>query len=193
MIMNGLTIGSSASGANFGDASALFLFCANWPNTSLPILTGAGSVTTRGANPVADFNANKRLTKPNATALGFIGADTMGGTASTFLSGVPVTAGNTTTPGSIVGENLHPLITAELAAHAHGNTLTDPGHAHTYQIGVANNVIQSTNSFPALTSLTGTSTSSNTTGITINNVNAGSGSGHNTVERNMIVFWAQAL
>lgn len=115
--MNGLTIGNSSSNATaFANGAALFLFVFNWTNfsnTQCPILTSAGAPTTRGVNAVADFNANKQLTMPNAKGLGVIGVDTMGGAASTFLNGVPVTIGNTTTPGSILGENLHTLTAAE--------------------------------------------------------------------------------
>lgn len=186
--MNGLTIGNVASGANYAAADALFLYVFNWNNFSnaqCPVTGG------RGANGVADFNAGKAMVMPNAKGLGLIGADTMGGATSSFLTGVPVTSGNAATPGSILGENLHQLTVGELATHNHG--ITDPGHTH----GIALPA-NSSNSAGALVSSAVTqnetltfTTNSATTGIAVNN--NGSNTPHNTVERSMIAYWGQKL
>lgn len=183
--MNALTIGNAASGAGYANADALFLYVFNWNNFANSQCPVAGG---RGANGTADFNANKAMTLPNGKGLGVMGADTMGGTASTFLSGVPVTSGNVTTPGSILGENLHALITAELAAHNH--TYGDTGHTHTYN---NQNYVPSFGGggFNAAGNSVSGSTGNSVTGITINNT--GSGTAHNTVERNMVVYWGQKL
>lgn len=194
--MNGLTIGNASSNATGrANADALFLFAANWlslSNTQCPILTSAGAPSTRGANAVADFNANKQLTLPSGKGLGFIGVDTMGGSASTFLSGVPVTIGNATTPGSILGESLHQLSTAELASHLHANVAVNPSHLHG---GIPTNSGVQANSPPGglIYSGTGGNTASATQNTTITNVAAGSDTPHNTVHRSMGVFWGQKL
>lgn len=206
LAMNGLTIGSAASNATLlAREDTKFLYVFNWPNSNLPILTSGGSVTTRGANAMADFNANKQLTMPNAKGLGMIGCDNMGGSASTFLTGVPFTTGSQTVPGSILGENLHTLSTLELAAHAHANFLSDPTHLHNgastismqgtvagYLANVSSAVAPgSNNGAPFTASLTNLTTVAASTGVTLSNANAGGNVSHNTVERNMTCYWVQ--
>jgi len=187
VVANGTTTGSAASGAAQPGGGTLFVYKAIWDqfsNTQCPIFDSAGGVSTRGANAVADFQANKRLTTPNMKGLGVMGADTMGGVASTFLNGVPVTVGNTVNPGSILGENLHSLSSAENGVHNHGTT--DPGHLH----GGALNTAAFFGSPGGATNVAGNATintTTNVTNITINN--SGSGTAHNTVERNMVVYW----
>src|SRR6195256_2553926 len=46
--------------------------------------------------------------------------------------------GNSTVLGAVGGSESHTLTTAQLAAHSHANTLTDPGHFHTQTIPGAN-------------------------------------------------------
>jgi hypothetical protein len=65
---NGQTIGSAASGANFGNPNYSDLFgvlWANWSNTLLPIQTSTGAASTRGLSAAADFASNKRLPLPD--------------------------------------------------------------------------------------------------------------------------------
>jgi hypothetical protein len=134
---NGLTIGTVASNATgfadgvAGNSQAYLLYIFIWNNfPSAQLFDSSGTPTARGPNSNSDFVSNKAIATPVMKGLGLMGADTMGGAASTFLAGVPVVSGSTTVPGSIVGENLHPLTAAENGVHAHANTLTDPGHAH---------------------------------------------------------------
>lgn len=190
------TIGSASSGAAQAAASTLFLFVHIWnkfSNSQCPIFTSAGAPTTRGANAVADFNANKRLQTPLMQGLGLIGCDS-GGT--TYLTGVPITSGNATTPGSTLGENLHALIIAELAAHTHANSLTDLQHQHaitaqtfrgTNTSGVARAIYGFGDGTDGSYALGPTALASSN--ISITNASVGSGTAHNTVERNMTVFW----
>lgn len=194
--MNALTIGNASSNAGYANANALFLFVANWlnfSNTQCPILTSAGAASTRGANAVADWNANKQLTLPNGKGLSLIGVDTMGAASSTFLSGVPVTIGNTTTPGSIFGENLHALTSGENGTHTHSNTLTDPTHTHGSNANSANTASSTGGGGFTLPATAAATINNASTGISINNVSSGSGTGHNTVHRSMGVFWGQKL
>lgn len=196
--MNGLTIGSGASGSTLADASTLFLYCYNWlqfSNTQCPIFTSAGSPTTRGANAVADFNANKRLQTLIGQGLSMIGVDQ----GSSFLSSVPVISGNTTTPGSVYGENLHTLASSEVPATAISATTgtESAGHTHPYLAyqngggpagigtgGVAQVIIQNSVS-------TGTESALHNHAVS-GSVSGGGGS-HNTVHRTMGVNWGQKL
>jgi hypothetical protein len=184
---NTLTIGNAASnGTGRANADTLLLYRYNWinfSNAACPIFTSAGGASARGANPDADFAANKALSTPDGRGRGLLGIDTMGGPATTRLNGVPVTLGNATTPGSILGENLHPLIVAELALHNHG--VTDFGHIHqwngsgpgSFGFTVTGNVSNNQTN----------NTANATTGIGIQNT--GSGTAHNTVSQNLTVYW----
>lgn len=113
VVANGLTIGNAASlatGRANADTAALYAWhWNNFSNTQCPVSTG------RGANPAADFAANKTITVLDMKGtMGGLGIDTMGGAATTRLTGVPAVSGNATTPGSVLGENLHTNTLAEL-------------------------------------------------------------------------------
>ena len=181
---NGRTIGSASSGATEranADTSALFVYLWNtFSNTICPVSTG------RGANAAADFAANKTITLPDKRGYVPGGLDDMGNTAAGRYANVPVVSGDTITAGSVLGEATHALLTAELAAHSHANSLNDPGHNHTYAYtnsaaggtlppGASNGSLSFTNQ-----------TSTNTTGITITNASAGSGTAHNNVQKTVL-------
>jgi microcystin-dependent protein len=197
---NGTTIGSASSGGTqLASASTEFLFTWLWTNcanTQCPVSGG------RGANAAADFAANKTITVLDLRGTGIFGMDTMGGGASTNLSGVPVTSGNATTAASVLGENLHTLTTAEIPSHYHAVYLDDPGHTHTFtkpvtlapnfQTGAGGNAYQSQTA--------GQVTDANVTGITVRDTAGGAGTSdrtavtggggsHNTVPRVMLGTW----
>lgn len=177
---NATTIGSPSSTATqLASLVAQNLYTWQWANFSQSQCPVTGG---RGANALSDFNANKPMQVLDMRGIGIHGMDTMGGAASTRLTGVPVTNGNATTAGSLLGENLHALIIAELAAHLHG--LTDPTHLHTsstattlVQNGAADNVI-----VPGAGN-----TGASLTGISMASV--GSGTAHNTVPLSLIGTW----
>lgn len=194
------TLGNLTSGANYASADALFLYAANWPNSQLLIYTSGGVATTRGANAAADFAAGKRLQLPDARGAGLIGVDAG---SSANLSGVPVIGGNTTTPGSMIGENLHALTSSENGPHDHSVFLKDNQHQHTVpspSLGTA--PAFSSGPFPQFNTgpVTSGAASAN---ITIGSVNgvandnktaqSGSGAAHNNVERSLGVNWGQKL
>lgn len=186
---NTFTIGNAASNATSrANADTLLAYRAVWQqfsNTACPIFTSAGSPTTRGANPDADFNANKALSTPDGRGRGMIGVDTMGGPATTRLAGVPVTLGNTTSPTSVIGENLHPLVAAENGLHNHGTT--DLGHVHGTNAAANTGGSGTGGGAFVINAQAAATINSNTTGVTINN--SGSGTAHNTVSQNLTVFW----
>lgn len=194
MKANATTIGNSGSGASqFADPLAANLFAwlwTNFSNTQCPVSGG------RGANPAADFAALKTIQMLDMRGMAPIGMDTMAGAPTTKLNGVPVTSGAPTQAGSILGEILHTLITAELAQHAHN--VSDPQHSH----GV-NDPQHFHQIFGNMTAVVGTifatttgigagpgtaTTDSRSTGISIQNAstgisiqNAGGNFGHNNV------------
>jgi hypothetical protein len=203
---NGLTIGNATSNASgFANPAALFLFCAIWlqfSNAQCPILNSDGSPGSRGANPFVDFVANKQLTLPNLKGASLTGVDGMGGAASTFLNGVPVVTGNAATPGSILGENLHPLTQTELAPHFHSAAITDPQHTHSTNASVITHadLTVSQITFAAFDASTNATISPAATGVRVNSSNGldttgstGGGAAHNTVSRSMTVYWNLAL
>lgn len=189
------TIGSPTSGASISAASkvlgAYTWHWTNFSNSQCPVSGG------RGVSALADFNANKAITVLDMRGYGPLGMDSGG---SIRLSGVPVTSGNSTTAGSLIGENRHALSAAELAVHNHGITdpghihgITDPTHTHSYNSpggvggtgGASVNVGNVANTTGA--SATGITVNNNASGITINN--AGSGTAHNTVQNSIIGTW----
>lgn len=66
--LDGKTIGNAGSGAYYTGANYEDIFTHLWTvgtNANMPILTSAGSPSTRGASASADFTAGKRITLPN--------------------------------------------------------------------------------------------------------------------------------
>jgi len=67
IVPDGTTIGNASSGAGRANADTVELYTQLWAldPAVAPILTSAGSASTRGASAAADFAANKRLTVPD--------------------------------------------------------------------------------------------------------------------------------
>jgi len=125
--LNGLTIGSSTSGATeLADPTAQALFQYLWQVD--PNLAVSGG---RGATSIADWTANKRLTLPDGRARLLMALDGMGNSSTGLLASTTFTSGNPTTLGSKAGAYSRTIPTAALPAHAHNVYLTDPGHTHT--------------------------------------------------------------
>ena len=189
---NAQTIGSATSGgtgrAN-SDTQSLFTYLwTNCPDAHCPVLGG------RGANGLADFNANKQITLPDLRGriCSLVGLDDMGNSPAGRLLSSNVTSGGgdgVTTPNATGGEANHALSVAELAAHNH--TATDSGHTHNVTAddtsvlggvngGNAGSFALWSNSSPAhtITSTTGTAN--------ISVANTGSGTAHNTMQPFML-------
>ncbi|UPJ51866.1 tail fiber protein [Bradyrhizobium sp. 200] len=101
--------------------------------------------------------------------------------------------GNPANLGAVGGLESHTLTTPQIPAHSHPNSLTDPGHSHSetqHSAAVSTSNFQDTARFSAGPNggsiQTALSTSSNTTGISINNANAGGGGAHNNVQPTII-------
>jgi len=84
-----------------------------------------------------------------------------------------------TTVGSTGGSATTTLITANLPAHTHNNTITDPGHFHnaTSTTGANINWVGTGGAAVLVNSVTSTAT----TGVTITNASAGSGTAATTI------------
>lgn len=197
------TVGNVASGATYSSDQYLFVFKAiwdQWSTTQAPIYTSSGVLTTRGANAVADFVAGKRLQTPDMRGAGIIGVDGMGVGTSSYLAGVPVSVGNTTTPGSTLGENLHTLSSGEMPSHFHSAGISDPTHAHQTVFGVrgysTSGSSQAFSSPPGVDGNVALNTTGAATGVRVNSsngidtTNSTGGSGpHNNVQRNNTCYW----
>lgn len=197
---NGLTVGNASSNAtNRANADTQFLFNFIWincPNTICPIYTSAGSASTRGATPWADFADSKAIAVANTNGKGFIGADSQGGTTSTNLLNVPVSLGSRTAPWSVIGENFHTLnltetptgiqvsgmVTVNLPAGLDA-PYASIGTTGSSPFAIAGSIFAPSNTggpFSYFTSMAGvnTLTSSNT-----------GGGPHNTVEFSTVTYW----
>lgn len=127
---NSRTIGSASSGATEranADCQALFLFL--WQQD--PNLAVSGG---RGANALADWNANKTLTLPDCRGCTFVAMDDMGFTpagrlTSTYFGANPIVL------GARGGLESNTLDANKIASHYHPAGIYDPGHAHSASIG----------------------------------------------------------
>lgn len=129
VMVNGLTIGSSSSGASQranADTQNLYVYLwSNFTNAHCPVAGG------RGATALADFSANKTIQLPDWRARVLTGLDNMGNTAAGIILAGNVTSGSgdgPTTPAASGGESNHTLVLAE--APSGQITMTDPGHHH---------------------------------------------------------------
>ena len=178
---NATTIGNAASGASqLAAQAALNLFTWHWTNfsnTQCPVSGG------RGASAAADFNANKTITVLDMRGYGATGMDTMGGAATSRLTGVPATSGNATTAGSLLGENLHPLVAGENGPHTH--TYVDPTHTHS--LPAEPGAVAAGGTQGAMVTNAGSNTGAALINITINS--QGSGTGHNTLSSSLVGTW----
>lgn len=122
------------------------------------------------------------------------GKDNMGGSAAGRLtsggSGV-----DGVTLGATGGAETHTLTTSQLATHSHANTLNDPGHTHKLSYnngGVGFNLNPGLNHYRLNYINDGSvndelQNDTRTTGISINNVNAGSNNAHNNTQPTIIM------
>lgn len=114
---NGTSIGDASSGGtDRANADTQFLFAfvwANCPQAQCPVAF-SGTPVARGASAAADFAAHRTISVWNLNGTALMGADSQHGSTSTQLNGVTVVSGNSTTPGSIFGENTGTFTVSQL-------------------------------------------------------------------------------
>jgi microcystin-dependent protein len=125
-----------------------------------------------------------------------VGLDNMGGTTANRLSDANSTiAGVRHTLGGAGGQVTHALSVAELAAHTHANTLTDPGHAHSVPnaTGFRGGSNTTTGVGSGVTYGDTLPTTTSGTAITINNASAGSGATHENMQPSLMVNYIMRI
>jgi len=134
----------------------------------------------RGASASADWSNGKQLTLPDCRGRVVANLDDMGNSAASRLTSSYFGASGITL-GAVGGGESLTLTAAQLPAHTHPNTLTDPGHSHTVSVNISFGA--SGSSFGIAGQVSSQQSSVNTTGITINNAaNTGGGNPHRTVQ-----------
>jgi microcystin-dependent protein len=152
------------------------------PNTAFAFPSGQTLSRTAYASLFALFgtrfgtgDGSTTFNIPDLRGRGLSFLDNMGGTAAGRIT----TAGSSidgTTLGATGGAEAVTLTTAQIPAHTHPNTLSDPGHAHLYGLGTGGTAGGAGSGVAVIT--VNTSTSANVTGITINNASQGGGGAH---------------
>lgn len=174
---NGRTIGSSTSGASErsnADCQSLFEYL--WgADANLSVSTG------RGASANADWVSNKTIGLPDWRGRVIAGLDDMGNSAASRLTATYFGSVATTLGAASSAESNSVILT-------HNHAITDPGHTHVEtgsQAGSSSgHVFTPNNGTSGVVLPSSDSTSSATTGITINN--AGTASAHNIVQPTML-------
>ena len=160
---------------------ALPYFLATAPNSSFVLPYGQAISRTTYATLFAGISTifgtgdgSTTFNLPDMRGRVPFGADAMGGSNAGRLSTLDLT-GNYL--GGVGGHESHALTIAELPAHTHANSLTDPGHTHTITVNTSgsgsNSVTQGQSGGSPITA-----NSTSTTGITITNASIGSGTAH---------------
>lgn len=89
--------------------------------------------TTGQFFPYGDGDGANTFNVPDYRGVTLVGRCNMGNISCSILSSNYFSSNSNNTPeslGAIGGNQSHTLSVAELAAHTHANTLTDPGHSH---------------------------------------------------------------
>lgn len=167
---NGRTIGMAISGASEranSDAQSLFEWLWN-SDTNLVVVGG------RGANALADWNANKQMTLPDWRGRAIIGMDTMGNGAAGIVGPANVL-------GWAGGEGAHTLTANEMPSHAHA--LHEQPHVYNWG-NTARGFQMSTGNVGGFAQSGSTpgdlNTTATTTGITMDPT--GGGAAHNNIQ-----------
>lgn len=165
-------------GATAPNSSFVLAYGQAISRTTYATLFGLFSTTYGAGDGTTTFNV------PDLRGRVTAGKDDMGGSAASRLTS-SYFGGTATNLGAVGGSESHTLTTAQLASHSHANSLTDPGHSHTDHMNVSFGASGST--FGLQGQVSSGTTSTNTTGITINNASAGSGNAHNNVQPTIVL------
>lgn len=170
---NGRTIGNATSGATEranADTLALYSFLYG-QDVNLAVSGG------RGASSAADYAANKTLTLPDFRGRALAFMDDMGNSAAGRLTATYFGTAATVL-GAAGGAESQTLTSAQIPAHTHTVTVTDPGHIHSIDVGGGAGG-GPYGAFATFSSVNATVIHSATTGITAAaNANTGGGGAH---------------
>jgi len=126
---DGKTIGNASSNASGrANADTFSLYSLLWTagtDTTLPIYTSAGVLSSRSGSAASDFAANKAITIPDKRGRASVGKDDLGGTAASRITSATMSP-NGTTVGANGGTQTHTLISNEMPSHGHSQNL----HTH---------------------------------------------------------------
>ena len=171
VIANGTTIGNSGSSAGqLAAAVTLNLYTwlwTNFPQTLAPVTGG------RGVSASADFNANKPIATLDMRGVGPVGADTMGSSTTTKLTGAPITS-NGNQVASCAAGTIAASTTAQIEAGSTPSTLTING-AITGTFAVGQTIVGASIAAGTviISVLSGTGGAGSTYGLNISNTVAG--------------------
>lgn len=164
------------------------------PNSSFVLMYGQAISRTTYATLFAMFSTgygagdgSTTFNVPDCRGRVNAAADGMGGSLAGRLD---ATSGmNGTGLGAVGGAQQITLTTAQLASHSHANTLTDPGHTHVERADTSSGAVSLRVVGTGGNGSSGSDggvTQPSTTGITITNASAGSGSAHNNVQPTIV-------
>jgi len=181
---NGRTVGAAASGATEranSDCQALFIFL--WNNDANLSVSGG-----RGGTANGDWSANKQISLPDLRGRVPVGPDSFGNSAAGVLTDA-ILGADSDLLGAKGGSQTHTLTEAQIPAHGHSVTITDPGHFHSHNLGYTTR--GSTGDGGGFANFQTHSQAGNvgskTTGITAAANNTGGGEAHPSVQPSIVV------
>lgn len=173
-------IASTATGTQFSSRMVPYSILPYYGSLSFFDITGAGSGEWQDIYLCNGLNGTPDLRGRVITGA-IVGVS--GGALSSTVNPASSPFNPNYALGTLAGENSVTLTTAQLASHTHTANVTDPGHNHTYEIttgqsytGAPTSVISGSGTNGPIT--TEYDTTTDTTGISVSNVNAGGGEAH---------------
>lgn len=151
-----------------------------WANGGTLSRTGYPLLWARWGTKYGAGDGSTTFNVPNLCEVVPVGQRAMGSASSRALLATGVLGTST------LGAATVSLGIGDLPAHTHANTLTDPGHGHTYN-GMNGGGGGSIATGGGYQTGSGFATSTATTGITITNASVGSGTAHNNVQPSVAV------
>jgi microcystin-dependent protein len=133
-------------------------------------------------------NGTTTMGLPNLCEVVPVGRSQMGGASSPgFLSSI--SDGLKAVLNQVFGTQTVTLTTAQIPAHSHPNSLSDPGHSHSGVLVGSSSYSSPGGATAVVQSVTSGTSSAVGTGITLTNANAGGDGAHTNVQPSRAVCW----